>query len=141
MRRAIKDMSFIYKLKQYYSGICSPLCRSTGLPHTAIDIIMFLANNPEYKSASDIVEIRFIKKNLVSVNVERLVEEGYLERRADDDDRRKVTLLLTCKADPIIKEGRKIQNEFMKCLLKGVSTKEQEEFEKIIGKMCGNLDE
>ncbi len=38
---------------------------------------MFLANNSEYKTARDIVEIRKIKANLVSVNVDKLVNEGY----------------------------------------------------------------
>ena len=42
-------------------------------PQTAFDILMFLANNPEYKTARDIVEIRKIKANLVSVNVDRCV--------------------------------------------------------------------
>ena len=37
---------------------------------------MFLYNNPEYKTARDIVEIRNIKANLVSVNVEKLVQDG-----------------------------------------------------------------
>ena len=51
------------------------------LPQTAFDILMFLANNPDYKTARDIVEIRQIKANLVSVNVDKLVQEGYLERQ------------------------------------------------------------
>ena len=48
------------------------------LPQTAFDILMFLYNNPEYKTARDIVEIRNIKANLVSVNVEKLVQDGYI---------------------------------------------------------------
>lgn len=43
---------------------------------------MFLGNNLKYKNARDIVEIRHIKANLVSVNVKRLVQEGYLTRQA-----------------------------------------------------------
>ena len=40
---------------------------------------LFLANNPDYKTARDIVEVRHIKANLVSMNVDKLVQEGYLE--------------------------------------------------------------
>ena len=45
---------------------------------------MFLYNNPEYKTARDIVEIRNIKANLVSVNVEKLaVYFSQMEKNLD----------------------------------------------------------
>ena len=73
------------------------LCHELKLPQTAFDILMFLANNPEYKTARDIVEIRKIKANLVSVNVDKLVNEGYLERKPVENDRRKTELVCTKK--------------------------------------------
>ena len=77
-----------FKTAQAYSAMCKPLCQELKLPQTAFDILMFLANNPDCTTARDIVEIRKIKANLVSVNVDRLVQEGYLERRAVAGDRR-----------------------------------------------------
>ena len=71
-----------FKTAQAYSAMCKPLCQELKLPQTAFDILMFLANNPDCTTARDIVEIRKIKAHLVSVNVDRLVQEGYLERRA-----------------------------------------------------------
>ena len=65
-----------FKTAQAYSAMCKPLCQELKLPQTAFDILMFLYNNPEYKTARDIVEIRNIKANLVSVNVEKLVQDG-----------------------------------------------------------------
>lgn len=100
------------KIALAYSAACKPLCRELGLPQTAFDILMFLGNNPEYKTASEIVEIRRIKANLVSVNVEMLVQEGYLTRRPVKGDRRKTELLCTEKAQPILKRGRQLQNAF-----------------------------
>ena len=47
----------------------------------AFDILLFLANNPEYKTASDIVGYRGIKANLISVNVDKLVHDRYLKWR------------------------------------------------------------
>ena len=76
------------KISLAYSKVCKPLCKELGLSQTAFDILMFLGNNPKYKNARDIVEIRHIKANLVSVNVERLVQEGYLTRQAVEGDRR-----------------------------------------------------
>ena len=73
-------MEFAHKTDLVYSALCHSLCRELNLPQTAFDILLFLANNPECDTASDIVELRKIKANLVSVNVNRLVEEGYLHR-------------------------------------------------------------
>ena len=95
-----------FKTAQAYNAMCKPLCQELKLPQTAFDILMFLANNPDCTTARDIVEIRKIKANLVSVNVDRLVQEGYLERRAVAGDRRKTQLLCTEKAQPVIARGR-----------------------------------
>ena len=75
-------MEFTHKTDLAYSAMCRPLCRELKLTQTAFDILLFLANNPGHDTASDIVELRRIKANLVSVNVNRLVEEGYLRRES-----------------------------------------------------------
>ena len=69
-------IEFAEKLSKAYSETCKPLCHELNIPQTAFDILLFLANNPEYKTARDIVEIRKIKANLVSVNVDKLIWSG-----------------------------------------------------------------
>ena len=59
----------------------------------AFDILLFLVNNPEYKTASDIVEYHGIKANLVSVNVDKLVRDGYLQKKNVKSDRRNTMLI------------------------------------------------
>ena len=82
-------IEFAQKINLAYNSICKPLLRKLNLPQTAFDILMFLANNPEYTTARDIVEIRKIKANLVSVNVDKLVADGYIIRKETAGDRRK----------------------------------------------------
>ena len=105
-------IEFSRKLALAYNAVCKPLCRELGLSKTAFDILMFLGNNPTYKTARDVVELRCLKANLVSVNIERLVQEGYLTRHPVKGDRRKTELLCTEKAQPILKRGRQLQNAF-----------------------------
>lgn len=88
-------MEFAHKFARAYAAACKPLCRELKLPQTAFDILMFLANNPGYRTAGDIVEVRRIKANLVSVNVDKLVREGYLRRETVEGDRRKTLLVCT----------------------------------------------
>ena len=114
------DISFADKISRAYTRSCRALCHELDIPQTAFDILMFLANHPEYKSARDIVEIRRIKANLVSINVDRLVQEGLLVRREVAHDRRKVELELTEKAAPIVERGRAVQKQFIDTMLQGI---------------------
>ena len=76
MRELNPSVEFANKTGLVYSAVCKPLCQKLHLPQTAFDILMFLANNPDRRTASDIVEFRHIKANLVSMNVDRLGKEG-----------------------------------------------------------------
>ena len=98
-------IEFGRKTSAAYAALCKPLCQKLHLPQTAFDILMFLANNPGYQTASDVVEVRKLKANLVSVNVDRLVQEGYLVREADPGDRRRTLLRCTEKRLPHHRAG------------------------------------
>ena len=92
------NIEFPRKLLEVYNDACKPLCKKLKLPQTAFDILMFLGNNPQYQTARDIVKIRNIKANLISINVEKLVKEGYLRREEIKGDRRKTKLIITEKS-------------------------------------------
>lgn len=77
------------------------------LGKVAFDILLFLVNNPEYKTASDIVEYRGIKANLISVNVDKLVRDRYLKKKNVKSDRRKTMLICTDKAQECYSIKRK----------------------------------
>ena len=135
------NIEFAIKTSQAYNAVCKPLCQELGMPQTALDILLFLANNPDYKTARDIVEVRHIKANLVSMYVDKLVQEGYLERYAMAGDRRKTKLLCTGKAVPVIRRGRAVQNAFFKRLLNHVDAADQEVFFRTMELIGKNLDE
>lgn len=61
-----------------YHAALQPVCRDTGLPPMAVDILMFFANNPESGTAKDVCQCRGFKSGIVSVHVDRLVNEGLL---------------------------------------------------------------
>ena len=135
------SMEFSRKLALAYTAVCKPLCQKLKLPQTAFDILLFLANNPAYQTAADIVEVRKIKANLVSVNVDKLVRDGYLTREAVPGDRRKTRLLCTEKAQPIILQGRQLQSAFLQRLFAHTDQQMQDAFLKTISIMDKNLNE
>ena len=135
------SMEFSRKLALAYTAVCKPLCQTLKLPQTAFDILLFLANNPAYQTAADIVEVRKIKANLVSVNVDKLVRDGYLTREPMPGDRRKTRLLCTEKAQPVIMQGRQLQSAFLQRLFAHTDRQMQDAFLKTISIMDKNLNE
>lgn len=134
------NIEFPNKMAHAYSVMCKPLCQKMKLPQTAFDILMFLSNNPQYKTARDIVEVRKIKANLVSINVDKLVKEGYLERREVAGDRRKTELMCTSQADSIIEKGRLVQKDFKDTLFNNMDDSMKEILFKGMEIMEDNLD-
>ena len=128
------------KVALAYRKTCKPLCRELDLPQTAFDILMFLGNNPAYKTASDIVDIRHIKANLVSVNVDRLVQDGYLLRKQVQGDRRKTELVCTDEAQPVIEKGRRLQSAFFERLFADVDEETRRAFAAAMHRIEENLD-
>lgn len=133
-------LEIIRKFGQAYRIACKPVCKELGLPQTAFDILMFLGNNPEYRTASDIVEIRNIKANLVSMYVDRLVKEGFLVRKEDPNDRRRTLLLCTGKAQPVIEKGKLVQEEFLQSLFENTEKESKENFLKTLNVINRNMD-
>lgn len=134
------NVDFLKKLGNTYDEACKPICSKYGLTKTGFDILMFLANNPEYRTASEIVDIRMIKANLVSVNVDKLVKEGYLERIPVMGDRRKTELLITNKASSLVEEGREFQKNMLNKLMKNTTEEQRKVFVQVLEIMNENLN-
>ncbi|MEE0839562.1 MAG: MarR family winged helix-turn-helix transcriptional regulator, partial [Acutalibacteraceae bacterium] len=102
-----------------YNKTCESVLEKYDISQVSFDILMFLTNNPEYVTAQDISEIKGIKKNLVSIHVEKLVRAGLLKRGFVSGDRRKVSLSCTEKARPIIEDGLAVQSSFYERITSG----------------------
>ena len=128
------------KFMAAYKAAQKKVCKAWNVPEVSLDILLFLANNPEYTTARDIVEVRSIKANLVSQHVDRMVREGYLCRKEVQGDRRKRDLSLTEKAMPIIEAGRRMQTNFFETLFHGISEGEKRAFFETMDTMSRNMD-
>lgn len=107
-----------------YQIFMQPLYEKMHMPPMALDILMYLANNPECATARDVCQRRGFKPGIVSFHVDKLVLTGFLERCEVPSDRRKTRLVCTEKAQPVIEKGREMQRDFALRLLSGVSDEE-----------------
>ena len=107
------------KLAEAYEKVMQPLCKKLDMPKTALDVLMFLANNPEFNTAGDVCRY---------------------ERQAVKGDRRKCRLVCTEKAQPVIKEGRELQKKFAHKLIAGFSDDDMAHFKKCLHIVSNNID-
>ena len=135
----IDFISISTKAMKAYETFCQPVCKKYQLSQTSFDVLMFLANNPEYNTARDICEIRGIRTGIASVAVDLLVKNGYIHRQPDASDRRLTRLILTEKSEEIIQSGRLIQREFGAQLITGISDEEMTAYMKTAQKFRENI--
>jgi len=126
--------------KKKYSAMLEPLCRRHDLTRNELDILLFLANNPEYDRAADIVSIRRIAKSHVSLSVGNLEKRGLLLREFGEGDRRTAHLHLTEAAQPIVRSGQHLQKKFYTGMFSGLTRQELEQWGAILEKICDNIE-
>lgn len=120
MLNASQLSAYSRRFADAYAAAMRPLAQETGLPQGAVDILLFLANNPGLDTARDICACRGLKPGIVSLNVENLTAGGYITRQSVPGDRRKCRLVCTPKTEPIVSRGRALQEAFFARMTEGV---------------------
>ena len=115
-------LQFYQNFGKFYTWQFTPLLERTGLSMREMNVLLFLANNPQYDTARDVTEFRGLSKSQVSQAVELLVAEGLVSRTPDSSDRRVVHLSLTEEAGPLAR-----QNSCAARLLSGFGPKESDQ--------------
>ena len=122
--KSTRLLQFSKQFKKFYSYQFSPILERTGLSMREVDVLLFLANNPDYDTARDITEFRGLAKSQVSQAVDLLAAEGLLLRTPDLADRRVVHLSITEDGEPLAQEILEVQAQCVQELLSGL-TKDQ----------------
>lgn len=122
----------------FYEHETKCVCEKYGLTQIEFDIIMFLHNNPQYRTAADIVKIRRLTKSHVSVGVSLLESKGMLSRHCEDGNRKSVILTLTASANSLIRDGEIAQASFAGKIFDGFSNEEMQCCRELFSKMYDN---
>ncbi len=111
-------------VKSLYSKCVEGVCIKHQITRMELDILLFLANNPRFDTATDIIEIRYLSKSQVSVSVKELEEHGYIRKEYEHRNRKTAHLKICGKAEGIIRDGQGAQEKFLHIMLKGFSREE-----------------
>lgn len=132
---------FISKARKGYSHALEPVCRQWNLTRNALDVLLFLYNQPEYDRAVDIVSRRCIAKSHVSLSVMDLEHRGLLTRHFVEGDRRTAHLKLTDGGVAIARQGRAAQQHYFDALFSGISEAEMEQWRRMIERVFANMEQ
>lgn len=132
-------IAFGKRVQNSYNELCLPVCMKYSINNTCFDILLFLANHPEYCTARDVQNVRGIKTGMASVAVEALIQKGYLVRAEDPNDRRIKKLSITEAATSAIEDGRKVQACFSEMMRQGITDEERIALQAVLEKFAGNI--
>ena len=132
-------LAYAQHYKKYYSAQFAGAAAAYGLNQLEIDILLFLHNNPELCTASDICRYRGLAKSNVSAAVERLRSRGVLEVLPAPDNRRQRILRFTGAARPMAEALAEIQRRTLEPLFDGFTAAEQQALQEYLCRMDANI--
>lgn len=125
--------------KSLYARMLAPVYQQYQLTYMELSVLLFLANNPAFDTAAQIVKYRQLTKSHVSISLKALQQRGLLVGEQRPDDRRTVHLKLTDAAQPIIDDGRQAQQAFLRQMLAGFTPEEIRLYQDFLTRIHHNL--
>ncbi len=132
-------LDFISSQHELYQRYMAKVSGKFDLTSMELAIILFLANNPEYDTAKDIVERRHLTKSHVSISIRSLEEKEYLKKEFRNGNHRTSHLVLLPASKKAVKEGQKAQRDFMAVMARGFSESELDRIKKEINRVYDNI--
>lgn len=129
----------IFLGKELYQTMLSPVCNKYDMTHSEMVVLLFLANNPQFNTATDIVKNRRLTKSLVSMSVRSLEEKGLIAGEFEGGNHRSIHLNICGIAEEIIKEADEVQNNYFEILSNGFNEDELENFKRYFERISENI--
>ena len=127
-------------IKTLYSKCVEEICVKHNITRMELDILLFLANNPCFDTATDIIEIRYLSKSQVSASIKTLEQCGYIKKTYTDHNHKTAHLKICQEAAGIIHDGKSAQENFLAIMLKGFSEGELDTMRQYNERILNNID-
>ena len=129
----MKFVDFMADSRDFYTGLIDPVCKKYGLTQMEFNILLFLANNPEFDTAAQITKKRAFTKSHVSMSV--LTGEYY------GTDRRTIHLKLTDAAAPMVSDGKNVQKRAAEIICRGFTPEEHRMLFELMNRINSNISD
>ena len=128
-------------ITRYYeilmSSVCEKLCSNL---HRSKTILMFLHNNPQYRTAADIVRVRKSTKSHVSTSLKTLEDRGFIAKKTDPVNKKHIELDLLEPANEIVRDGLLAQRQFAEQMLRGLTPEDIAVCKRVFQQVCSNAE-
>ena len=135
----IPILSYAQHYKKYYTAQFEGAAAAYRLNQLEIDILLFLHNNPELCTASDICRYRALAKSNVSAAVERLRSRGVLTVSPAPGNRRQRLLGFTAEGCTMAAALAEIQRRSIEPLIADYTPEEQQALQDYLRRMDANI--
>ncbi|WP_412185828.1 MarR family winged helix-turn-helix transcriptional regulator [[Ruminococcus] lactaris] len=128
-------------VEELYENMVSPVCEKYELTYMEFTVLMFLTNNPQYDTATQIVKYHHLAKSHVSISIRSLQERGLILGEHKGGNHRTIHLSVADKARDIIADGRVVQGKFCEIVFAGFSKEEIEALHRFTEQVNRNIKE
>lgn len=122
-------------LYHLYMSLFEELQSCYDMTQMEINLLLYLANNPQFDTAAQLVKSGKLSKSQVSTAVDHLVRTGYLQRSIEG---RRVHLQLMPAALVVVEEGRRCQRAFSEAVFQGISQEERDKLNDLMARIVAN---
>lgn len=135
----LNPLEYQNAVKALYSKCVERVCEEHGITRMELDILLFLANNPIYDTATEMIEIRYLSKSQVSASVRLLEEKGYIRKEYKKGNRKTAHLKICEAAFPVVEHGQAAQEHFMRVMMQGIPEKDIDGMRRCMEQMRKNI--
>ena len=127
-------------IKTLYSKCAGQVCIKHKITRMELDILLFLANNPCFDTATDIIEIRYLSKSQVSASIKCMENCGYIRKEYTKGNRKTAHLIICEEASGIISDGKTAQEKFLTIMLQGFTQEEVDNMRQYTDRIWKNIN-
>jgi DNA-binding MarR family transcriptional regulator len=123
-----------YLANFFVAPVYAEIARRTGMARSEF-VVLFCLHHLGTLTAQDIVSITGRPKNSISQAVTKLMQRGLVEKQADSNDARRAPMQLSVTGSNEYQSLIGLFQERQARMLAVLSKREQEQFEKLLGKL------
>lgn len=127
-------------IKTLYSKCVGQVCQKHDITRMELDILLFLANNACFDTASDIVEIRYLSKSQVSASIKLLEKREYIRKEYAKDNKKTAHLRICDAAAYVIADGKRAQERFFCIMMEGIPQEELDGMKRCMNHILENMN-
>ena len=125
--------------KKIYDQSLEPVCKKYQLTRMELDILLFLANNPGYDTAKDIIERRRLTKSHVSMSLKNLERRDMVQKEYYPGNQKTAHLKLSSASIQMVAEGQQAQKKFFQTVFRDFNPEDVSRMEDYFERMRKNM--